>query len=253
MGRFWAGRGAIRWGFGRGTNQTGRFQVRYGTNPGLFDQQSEPVATQLDHDNTGWVQLKGLKANTRYYYELAMPGQLPRTGRGGSFRTLPDSRDYVDAELNPRGLFNFKFEFGCGNNQNPSHSVGPSLPAFATMLDHLRDDIHFAILNGDWLYEARRDYHPGQWLGQVGRSKDALPKTVRVAPTIVGVWENYKHFLSQGHNLAAWHRNVPSFFTYDDHECLNDIWGAGSPGLRDRRAVFRDIGVRGLVRLPGLE
>jgi hypothetical protein len=25
---------------------------------------------------------------------------------------------------------------------------------------------------------------------------------------------------------------------------LNDIWGAGSPGLRDRRAVFRDIGVQ---------
>ena len=37
---------------------------------------------------------------------------------------------------------------------------------------------------------------------------------------------------------------MPSFFTYDDHEILNDIWGAGSPGIRDRRAVFRDIGVR---------
>ena len=30
----------------------------------------------------------------------------------------------------------------------------------------------------------------------------------------------------------------------DDHEILNDVWGAGTPGLRDRRAVFRDIGVR---------
>ena len=38
---------------------------------------------------------------------------------------------------------------------------------------------------------------------------------------------------------------MPSYFTYDDHEILNDIWGAGETGLRDRRAVFRDIGVRG--------
>ncbi|MFP6658956.1 MAG: alkaline phosphatase D family protein, partial [Pirellulales bacterium] len=98
--------------------------------------------------------------------------------------------------------------------------------------------------NGDWLYESQRDYKPSQWLAQVDRRAADVPHVVRVAPTIVGVWQNYKHFLSQGKNLAEWHRNVPTFFTYDDHECLNDIWGAGSPGLRDRRAVFRDIGVR---------
>jgi alkaline phosphatase D len=51
-------------------------------------------------------------------------------------------------------------------------------------------------------------------------------------------------YLDQGAPLARWHREIPSFFTYDDHEILNDVWGAGSPGLRDRRAVFRDIGVK---------
>src|SRR6185369_9564241 len=39
-------------------------------------------------------------------------------------------------------------------------------------------------------------------------------------------------------------RNVPSFFTYDDHEVLNDVVGAGTAGLRDRRVAFRDIGVQ---------
>ncbi|MCH8242156.1 MAG: alkaline phosphatase D family protein, partial [Planctomycetes bacterium] len=51
-------------------------------------------------------------------------------------------------------------------------------------------------------------------------------------------------FFNKGDNLRRWHQQIPSFFTYDDHEILNDVWGAGTPGLRDRRAVFRDIGVR---------
>ena len=42
--------------------------------------------------------------------------------------------------------------------------------------------------------------------------------------------------------LAKWHRNVPSYFTFDDHELVNDIWGAGEAGKRHRRTVFRDIG-----------
>ena len=112
------------------------------------------------------------------------------------------------------------------------------------MLREIEDEIDFSILNGDWLYEVRREYRPDQWAGQVDIDADAVPELLEIAPTITGVWENYKFFLEQGANLSHWHREVPSFFTYDDHECLNDIWGAGTPGLRDRRAVFRDIGVQ---------
>ena len=65
-----------------------------------------------------------------------------------------------------------------------------------------------------------------------------------MAPTIVGVWENYKLYLERGLNLADWHREVPSFFMFDDHEMLNDVNGTGTPGLRSRRAAFRDIGIR---------
>lgn len=226
------------------TLRTGQFSVLYGTSPDRLDQVAGPVNTRLDHDNTGWIHLTGLQPATRYYYEVKIPESIGRTGRRGTFRTLPDSEQMVDAELNPDGLFNFRFEFACGNNQNPRHSLGPALPTFRTMLREIAHDIDFAILNGDWLYEVRREYTPEQWRHQVEIAEDNLPEILKIAPTLTGVWENYKFFLDQGEPLAHWHRQVPSFFTYDDHECLNDIWGAGTPGLRDRRAVFRDIGIR---------
>ena len=236
--------GAHEIGIWARTARTGTFAVRYGLAKDKLDQTTKPVATCLEHDNTGWVHVTGLKADTKYFYELIVPGSRGRSGRSGSFRTLPDARECVDRKLNPKGLFNFSFEFACGNNQNPAHSIGPELPTFKTMLERLKDRIHFAILNGDWLYESQRQYKPSQWLAQVGCPPDKMPAHVKIAPTLVGVWQNYKHFLGQGHNLARWHSEIPSFFTYDDHEILNDIWGAGTPGLRDRRAVFRDVGVR---------
>ncbi|MFK7817524.1 MAG: alkaline phosphatase D family protein, partial [Planctomycetaceae bacterium] len=69
-----------------------------------------------------------------------------------------------------------------------------------------------------------------------------LPLAVEVMPSVVGVWENYKLYLSRGAELSKWHRNVPSYFTFDDHELVNDIWGSSEAGKRHRRTVFRDIG-----------
>ena len=233
------------------TGHSGPFQVKYGLSPDTMNQLSKPVVTTLKHDNTGWIHITGLKANSKYYYELVLPDVAGSTGRSGSFKTMPDSRDFFHPETNPRGLYNFSFEFACGNNQNPEASNGPALPTFATMLRQIKDKIDFAILNGDWLYESQRAYTPKQWLAQVHQPDGKLPRHLEIAPTMVGVWQNYKHFLYQGANLARWHREVPSVFTYDDHEILNDIWGAGTPGLRDRRAVYRDVGVRAWYDYPG--
>ena len=234
--------GATHMGVWVRTAQPGLFRVRWGTQPGNLDQGHLAGKTDLDRDNTGWVLLQGLTPNTKYYYQV-FPGGDVKPGGGGSFRTLRDAAALKDAPLNPRGLFNFKFEFACGNNQNRGQGGGPENIAFKTMLDKLRDQIDFAILNGDWLYEDKRDFTVDEWLKQVGRTPKDLPEVVRHAPTIVGVWENYKLYL-ESKNLAAWHREIPSYFTFDDHEILNDVWGAGSAGLRDRRAVFRDIGVQ---------
>lgn len=224
------------------TATPGVFRVRYGLAPGALDRVSPDVTTALSNDNTGWVHITGLQPNTKYYYQAFTDrhGNTPV----GSFRTLPRSADYRDPELNPEGLFNFRFEFACGNNQSPWNGAGYTTPAFATMLRELKDRIHFSIMNGDWLYEEERMYSPERWLAQVGARPDQMPRVVKIAPTITGVWENYKLYLRRSANLAAYHREMPHFFTFDDHEMLNDIWGTGSPGLRDRRATFRDIGTQ---------
>lgn len=225
------------------TDRPGTFQVRYGLRPDRLDQVSAPVHTALVNDNTGWVHLTGLDSNTRYYYQV-VAGSGAGSSITGSFRTLPDAEDFRHPQYNPEGLFNFSFEFACGNNQNPGQGIGPDLPAFRVMREQLQDRIYFAIQNGDWLYEERRDYPLQQWQARVQVRDQEVPSRVRYAPTIVGVWENYKLYLERGTNLAAWHRVIPSFFTFDDHEILNDVYGAGTPGLRDRRAVFRDIGLQ---------
>ena len=197
--------------------------------------------TRLQNDNTGWVQVTGLKPNTTYDYEVMLDSGYWMNG--GSFTTLPDE-DTVRNPNNPSGLFNFSFEFGCGNQQNLLEDPGPNLPGYKTMYENLKGKIHFQIMNGDWLYEDKRDYPVSSWQ-EANQVTDAeIPGVVRFAPTIVGVWENYKLYLSRAEQLARWHRNIPTFFVYDDHEMINDINGTNSPGFRHRKAVFRDIGIQ---------
>ena len=223
--------------------------------PDRLDSLSAAAETRVERDNTGWVHLTGLDSGTRYHYRLVwLDGTEEIPGPGGTFHTLPSPDDVRHPQYNPEGRFNFRFEFACGNNQNTGSpgAYGWSLPAFATMLKELqgagsRSRIDFAILNGDWLYEEQRQYPPEDWLRQVGLSAGQAPEVVKVMPNIVGVWENYKLYLDRGEHLPDWHRVVPSFFTFDDHEIVNDVYGAGEVGLRNRRPVFRDIALEGLV------
>ncbi|MDF1823003.1 MAG: alkaline phosphatase D family protein [Verrucomicrobiales bacterium] len=219
------------------TNEAGPVTIFYGSDEKNLDQVAPELTTSLDIDNTGTVTLENLESNTRYYYRIN-DHQL-----GGSFVTMPDPAQFRNAETNPKGLFNFSFEFACGNNQRGGgDSVGPHLPVYDVLNDEWREKIHFAILNGDWLYEDRREYPAASWLHQVGLdSMDEAPRVVQKAPTIAGVWENYKIFLERGRNLSEWHRNIPTFYTADDHELLNDIYGTAETGYVNRRAVFRDI------------
>jgi alkaline phosphatase D len=224
------------------TSAPARFEVRYGTDPARLDLRSSPVETRIEHDNTGWTELTDLRPDTRYHYRIYL-GDAPQ-GFPGSFRTLPASDDVRHAVHNPHGLFNFQFEIGSCANQNPLHGIGHSLPTYSTMLRELRDRVQFAVMNGDWLYEEMREYPADAWRLAQGLTQEATPRIVQIAPTIVGLWENYRLYLSRGASLSAWHRQVPSFFTFDDHELVNDIWGAGTAGHRHRRTVFRDIGVQ---------
>jgi len=224
------------------TSRPAKVVVRYGVEKVKLDRVSEAAKTKLANDNTGWVEIDGLTPRTRYYYQVEVVGG--KSGLGGSFRTLPSPKQFKDEELNPKGLFNFRFEFACGNNQSPEHGNGPSMPTYTTMLREIRDKVDFAILNGDWLYEEQRAYPPSDWRNQVGIGKDEAPREVQIAPSVVGVWENYKTYMGRPKNLAEWHRHVPSYYTFDDHEIVNDVYGSGDIGRQDRRAVFRDIALK---------
>ena len=106
--------GAHEIGIWARTHRSGVFRVRYGLRPGHMDMISEPVITQVDHDNTGWAHITDLEADAKYYYELVVgESDMPATLREGSFRTLPDPEQVRDPVHNPKGLFNFSFEFAC--------------------------------------------------------------------------------------------------------------------------------------------
>lgn len=222
------------------TNNAGPVRIFYGKTEDNLDQVAPVLETSLENDNTGFVAIEGLESNTRYFYRIE-DHQL-----SGSFVTMPDPKKFQNAETNPKGLFNFSFEFACGNNQRGSgDSAGPHLPVYDVLNSEWREKVHFAILNGDWLYEDRREYPAKSWLHQVGLDgMEDAPRLVQKAPSIVGVWENYKIYLERGRNLSEWHRHVPSFYTADDHELLNDIYGTGETGYVNRRAVFRDIATK---------
>ena len=114
------------------TSSPGEFHVHYGLSADALDQRAPTVETKLDDDCTGWVQLSGLKSGTRYYYRT-IAGETA-AGPGGSFRTLSSADQFRHPKLNPKGRFNFRFEFACDNNQSPTHGNGPSIPTCTTML-----------------------------------------------------------------------------------------------------------------------
>lgn len=141
---------------------------------------------------------------------------------------MPDAADYVNEELNPKGLFNFSFEVGTGNSQGRGKTQIP--PTYGTMLNDLKDRIYFQIQNGDWIYEEGRETTTQQW-AQTNKVKE-IPAIANLAKGITGVWENYKIYLSRSQALADFYREVPQFVTFDDHEILNDVMGSGETGFR---------------------
>jgi alkaline phosphatase D len=233
---------AHRMGVWGRTSGPGEFWVAYGLEAGRLDERSKKVTTTLAHDNTGVAELVGLRGGTRYYYRVM--SDRGAMGSGGSFRTMPSSDDVRDAETNPEGLFNFSFEFGCGNYQGKFEGDRALLPTFVTMNEKIADEVDFAILNGDFIYETDRVVGAEAWRERWGVAEADTPRIVQLAPTITGAWQNYKTYLRRGVDLAKWHRNVPSFFTLDDHELLNDVYGGGTIGFKNRKVAFRDIGMR---------
>lgn len=212
------------------TRQPATFRVVYSTQPDLSAAQySQPVTTSWDHDATGWVELTGLKPGTKYYYALELGGKIADTrvdGKINSFLTIPDAQTYANPQVNPKGLFNFAFEIGTGNNQGNQ----PLPPTYKRMLAELKDRIYFQIQNGDWLYEKGREQTEAEWAASNGVT--STPRVAKLAKGIAGVWNNYKLYLDGSEDLANFYREVPLFVSLDDHEILNDVTGSGQTGFR---------------------
>ncbi len=140
--------------------------------------------------NTGWVHLTDLAADTRYTYRVQTgEGSSVRKGR---FRTLPSRATHRHPDHNPRGLFNFTFEVGACNFQYERETTGYAMPAYRTMRRRIEEKVHFQIMHGDFIYEARRDTSVKAWRKTHGVAPDATPRVLRAMPAVAGMWANYK-------------------------------------------------------------
>jgi len=211
------------------TQQPTEFDVLYGESLPL-DAKSSKVAgaTTEAADMTASVELTGLKPHTRYYYAVRIGGTTADLRHEidqpwPSFQTLPDQTTFADERLNPDGLFNVSFAIGHCASQEVDRSGGMygSTPAYDMVRKNHADEIMFAVVNGDVIYEEDRD------------------------GTLAGVRNNYKTYFSRGQSFTKLFRRVPSLFTFDDHDVGWDIHGCGQVGLGEGRHLIRDIGLRG--------
>lgn len=180
--------------------------------------------THAAMDNTGFVDLAGLKPNTRYFYGIIDATGLIDTRMEfdrpwPSFQTLPDATSFHDPLNNQDGLFNFSFSIGCCSRQLlPDAPLGiyANPPSFLNIFQRHADDIAFHIVNGDFTYEEVLN------------------------GTRAGYAANYKLYLDRGRNMSNLFRYVPFMTMYDDHEVNSNLDGSGEVGLGDGDFLKRD-------------
>ncbi|MCA9179053.1 MAG: alkaline phosphatase D family protein [Planctomycetales bacterium] len=210
------------------TREPSELEVVFDTRLPLTDQSPRtPLVTRAEDDMTGVAHLHGLTPNTRYYYAVSTPLGVadlrPNPSEPWpSFRTLPDERSHHDPLHNPRGWFNITFAIGHCASQDPDRSGGQyvSTPAFDSIRRRHAQEAMFGIVNGDVIYEERRD------------------------GTLDGVRENYRLYFSRGQSFSNLFRYLPGAFTFDDHDVGWDIHGCGQVGLGEGPHLIRDIGLR---------
>lgn len=216
------------------TGLPGRFSVRYDTaHPLPADAASVQSQTRAEQDNTGTVDLTGLKADTTYYYEIAVEGSpvesTPARGVPLSFKTWPDATTYAGPELNPEGRFNFTFGTAVCNLITGARKTA----AYNNIWEHHRDELDLFIMNGDYIYEYyRRRKRPPQF-------------------TIEDFRSDYKGYLDEIPDMARLFTRTPMLFVFDDHE-LGPEDGTAEIGYRvddksrDKfsQPVLRDFGLK---------
>ncbi len=72
------------------------------------------------------------------------------------------------------------------------------------------------------MYEEQRDNAPAAWLRQAGLQERDKPRIVQIAPTITGVWENYKYSVANSDIF---------FLDTRSQRDLHDTKQPGKPGI----------------------
>jgi alkaline phosphatase D len=183
--------------------------------------------TSEEDDNTGYVDLTGLKPNTEYYYGVVMDGHLIDTRMDyepgfHSFHTLPSS-EMFKAVSNPEGLFNFCFGTGFGNNKNSDYRSG-ECPAYYQLLRNHKN-LSFFFFNGDYIYEEERQKSRPPWELDIYR-------------------KDYKIYMDRDDQMVNYFRQVPFLQMYDDHEIGPEKGGTGEIGLKEGVWLYRDAGLK---------
>ena len=213
------------------------FVVRYSPRlPLTGNSPSVKGETAAETDQTGVVDLTGLKPYTRYYYGVELGGRLADirvayTDPWPSFRTLPDRTTTHDPVNNPRGLFNLVFSVAVGASQDPKRSGGQYTdpPAWTTLHERFGQEVMFHMMNGDYIYEEGRD------------------------GTLAGIRANYRLYMDRSPGMNRVMRTTPWLFMFDDHEVHDNLFGAGEVGFKRRhsRHINRDTQLRVWMEYAG--
>jgi len=148
------------------------------------------------------VVVEGLAPDTRYDYRFTSNGSASPTGH---FRTLPVDPDQVRFAVVTCAKYNAGYFNAYGNIAK-------------------RDDLHFVLHLGDYIYEASNRPPASQTPGaHIGR--DFEPD--RECATLADYRARYAQY-RRDPDLAEMHRNHAMIATIDDHEIADNAWSGGA-------------------------
>src|SRR5262245_27123350 len=161
------------------------------------------VAAAAEHDHTVHVDATGLEPDTFYYYGFTAEGVASPVGRTRTLPVAPVER--------------LRFAMCSCAKFNAGH-----FNAYARIA--ARDDLHFLLHLGDYIYEASQNPPASQTRSaDIGRPFEPL--------TECRTLDEYRRRYAQYHrdpDVQELHRRLPVIATLDDHELADGAWAGGS-------------------------
>jgi alkaline phosphatase D len=213
-----AGDRAILWSR---ADRAARMQVRWATTESMNDAVTAPTVAALeDRDFVGKIDLAGLPAGQRIFYEVSFLDLSDLKGRsepvGGSFVTPPHGRR------------NVRFVWS-GDTAGQGWGINPDLGGMRIYEAMRQVEPDFFVHSGDTIYadgpiSAEAKTADGKtWLGPDGKPwrNLTIPEKEKVAETLHEFRMNYAYNLMDD-NLRGFNAAVPMYAQWDDHEVTNN-------------------------------